>query len=112
VRVIDFVAEPGRQITTFGSQGLSGVGLIRAGSVGVTVLRLEAGGQIGRHPAPVDQLFVMVAGSGSVSGDTGEWRPIGVGQAAYWTAGEQHATRAEESLTAIVIEMPGLMLTR
>lgn len=37
---------------------------------------VAAGGEIGRHPATRDQLFVVVAGKGSVCGGDGVWQPI------------------------------------
>ena len=82
--------------------------LVRADQVEVTTLRVAAGGEIGRHLAPVDQLFVVVAGSGLVCGDDEVWHPIGTGEAALWTAGEEHTTRAEADLTAVVVEMADL----
>jgi quercetin dioxygenase-like cupin family protein len=97
---------PGREITDFGSRGVRFTGLTRIGDGGVAVLRVAAGGEIGRHPAGHDQLFVVVAGRGSVCGGDGVWHRIEAGQAALWTAGEVHTTRADEPLTAIVIEAP------
>jgi len=70
------------------------------------VLRVAAGGEIGRHPASVDQLFLVIAGRGSVCGGDGVWHPIEAGQAALWAAGEEHTTRADEPLVAIVVETP------
>jgi len=72
------------------------------------VLRVEAGGEIGRHSATTDQVFLVVAGRGEVSGQDGRWHPIRAGQAAVWAAGEEHTTRAHENLTAVVVEMEGL----
>lgn len=70
--------------------------------------RLEPGGVIGRHPASVEQLLVVVEGSGWVSGADGERRPIAAGEAAFWEPGEEHETTSDEGLTAIVIEGPAL----
>jgi quercetin dioxygenase-like cupin family protein len=81
-------------------------GLTRMGDGGVAVLRVAAGGEIGRHQAVGDQLFVVIAGQGSVCGGDGVWHPVEAGQAALWTAGEEHTTRADESLIAIVVEAP------
>lgn len=62
------------------------------------------------QPAPVDQLFVVVAGRAWVQGGDGVPAEIGAGQAAVWRVGEEHLTRAEEALTALVVEMPELPL--
>ena len=101
---------PGREIDNYGSRGLRALGLVRAEAVAVTMLRVAAGGEIGRHPAVGDQLFVVASGRGSVCGGDGEWHPIAAGQAAYWRDGEEHTTRADEDLTAVVVEMATLPL--
>ena len=98
----------GRPVTAYGSVGLTAEALIRADAAAVTVLRVAAGGEIGRHPAPVDQVFV-VGGRGSVQGGDGPWEPVEAGQAVLWRAGEHHATKATEDLTAFVVEAPGLL---
>lgn len=90
--------------------GLRGTGLARDDTSNVIVLYLEPGGEIPSHPAAVDQILLVVAGTGRVCGDDGRWRPIGVGQAAVWSAGEQHTTRAETALTLAVIEQPQLLV--
>jgi quercetin dioxygenase-like cupin family protein len=74
------------------------------------VLRVESGGEIGRHPAVVDQLLLIVAGRAAVQAGDGPWQEIRSGQAAVWRAGEEHITRAAEDVTALVVEMPGLPL--
>jgi quercetin dioxygenase-like cupin family protein len=108
VRILDVGADRAREITQHGSRGFAVQGLVRGDDLAVTVLRVAAGGEIGRHPAPVDQLFVVVAGRGSVCGDDGAWHDIATGQAAVWVAGEQHTTRADEDLVAVVVEAPDL----
>jgi quercetin dioxygenase-like cupin family protein len=112
MRIVDFGPEHGFPITKHGSEGLRGVGLVRPDVAGVIVLHIDAGGEIGRHPAVTDQLFVVASGSGAACGDDGIWHPIAAGQAAFWTAGEHHTTRADEPLTAVVIEMPQMPLIR
>ena len=96
----------------YGSVGLTAKKLVRGETVEVTVLHVAAGGEIGRHPAPVDQLFLVTAGRGSVQAGDGDWQDVGTGQAVLWRAGTDHATRAAEDLTAVVIEMPELPLAR
>ena len=105
MRIITYPMEHGRDVTDFGSSGVSFCPLTRIGRGGVAVMRVAAGGEIGRHPATVDQLFVVVAGRGSVCGHDGAWEPIAAGQAAFWAAGEEHTTRADEQLVAVVVEV-------
>jgi quercetin dioxygenase-like cupin family protein len=112
MRIVDFGPAQGREINSFDSKHLWAVGLIRDDDVSVTALHVGAGGEIGRHPAAVDQLFLVVSGRGSVCGDDGEWQPVSAGQAVLWAAGEHHGTRADGDLTAIVVEMPDLPVTR
>jgi quercetin dioxygenase-like cupin family protein len=111
VQIIEVGPEQSRDITRYDSRGLRAQALVRGEAAAVTVLRVAGGGEIGRHPTVVDQLFLVVSGRGQVCGDDGVWHPIGAGQAALWTAGEQHTTRAEEDLVAVVVEMPDLAPT-
>jgi quercetin dioxygenase-like cupin family protein len=72
--------------------------------------RLAPGGRIGRHPATLPQLFAALDGSGRVSGDDDAEGAISAGEAVFWEAGEDHETRTDSGLTAIVIESPELKL--
>jgi quercetin dioxygenase-like cupin family protein len=108
VRIVSDGADQGHPVDRYGSQGLRAQALVRGGDAAVTVLRVAAGGEIGRHPAVSDQLFVVVAGRGAVSGGDGIWHAVEAGWAVIWDDGEEHSTRAEQDLTAVVVEMPGL----
>ena len=79
---------------------------MRGEQAAVIVLHVAAGGEIGRHPAPVDQLLVVVSGRGRGQSGYGPWAELGAGQAVVWRTGEQHTTRADEDLTALVVELP------
>jgi mannose-6-phosphate isomerase-like protein (cupin superfamily) len=74
------------------------------GDAHVLCLRLDAGGTLGRHPASVDQLFVVVEGEGWASGADGERLPVAAGTARYWATGEEHESGSENGLTAIVVQ--------
>jgi redox-sensitive bicupin YhaK (pirin superfamily) len=94
-----------RSIDQFGSAHAGVTHLVSSpGPCFVVCIRLEAGGSVGRHPATHNQLFLVVEGAGSASGETGDFAPIAAGQSAFWRAGEDHETRTETGLTAIVIE--------
>jgi len=43
-----------------------------------------------------------------VSGTDGVEEPISAGEAVFWPQGEEHETRSEQGLTALVVEAPGL----
>ncbi len=106
MRIIEYGPERAREVTHYGCRGVSATGLVRSEQVALTVLHIKAGGEVGRHPAVVDQLFMVVSGRGRVCGGDNVWQPISAGQAAVWTAGEPHTTQADESITAVVLEVP------
>ena len=101
------VALPDRVIEAFGSRGVRLHAVPApdvAGEYVVRVAQVEAGGYLGRHPAVLWQVFAVVEGEGTVAGDDGVRRPIAAGQAAVWSPGEHHDTRATTSLTAVIVE--------
>ncbi|GAA2660788.1 cupin domain-containing protein [Paractinoplanes durhamensis] len=108
MEIFSFEVASGRAISAYGSVGLVAQKLVRGDAVDVTVLHVAAGGHIGRHVAPVDQLFVVTAGRGEVQAGDGDWEPVAAGRAVFWAAGTEHGTRADEDITAIVIEMEEL----
>jgi quercetin dioxygenase-like cupin family protein len=73
-------------------------------SAHVVCIRLGPGGVLPRHPAAADQLFVVVQGHGWASGGDGAEQEITAGTAVFWEAGEEHETRTDGGLTAIVVE--------
>lgn len=70
----------------------------------VQILHLGPGGTVGRHRAGTRQLFAVVSGSGWVSGDDGQHRPIRSGQAAVWEPDEEHDASSDEGLMAVSVE--------
>jgi quercetin dioxygenase-like cupin family protein len=68
------------------------------------VIEIAPGGVVARHPAVVTQLFVVVRGSGWVSGANGEREPIQAGEAVLWDPGEEHESASDEGMTALVVE--------
>jgi len=92
----------GRSIGEFGSVGASVLGVTRSGHV--VVISVGAGGRLGRHGAGSEQLVLVVSGSGWVSGSDGERVSIRAGEAAIWSAGEEHESGSDEGMTALVVE--------
>jgi quercetin dioxygenase-like cupin family protein len=76
--------------------------------VQAAVFRLGAGGRTARHPATLPQILAVLEGSGRVSGADGDFESIRAGQAVFWTEGEEHEVVADEGMTALVLEGPGL----
>jgi len=83
--------------------------LTRAGSCRAAIFRFGAGGRIARHPAAAPQLLAVLDGDGVVSGGDGVEEPIGAGEAVVWDEGEEHETRSDGGLVALVLEGPGLL---
>ncbi|WP_245752285.1 cupin domain-containing protein [Planifilum fulgidum] len=52
----------------------------------------------------MNQLFLVVSGSGRVRGEASDRVPIRAGEAVFWEAGEGHESGTETGMTAIVIE--------
>jgi quercetin dioxygenase-like cupin family protein len=104
MRLVRFRPAEGRPIDQFGSVGFSIAPLARLGEGQVVCARLEPGGRIGRHPAAGRQLLAVVAGTGTVSGGDGAAHDVGPGDAVVWEPGEEHETRTDEGLTAIIVE--------
>ena len=104
MRLLRFDPVVARAIEHHGSVEMTVSPLTRVRNGPVACIRLEAGGRIGRHPAASAQLLAIVAGSGYVSGADGVELEAPAGTAALWEPGEDHETRTETGLTAIVIE--------
>jgi quercetin dioxygenase-like cupin family protein len=107
---VELLTLPARQLSSFGS---SGAELLRAALVqepqdgfAADVVRAAPGGVIGRHPTPLWQLFLVVSGSGWVTGASGDRRTLRPGEAALWSPGEDHASGSDDGLTAVVVQVP------
>ena len=82
---------------------------LRSGSpVQAAIFRVGAGGGLRRHPASVAQILAVLEGSGEVSGPDGRFEAISAGEAVFWHEGEEHETRSERGLTALIIEGAGV----
>jgi quercetin dioxygenase-like cupin family protein len=108
MQVLEFTAghEP---ITLYQSQGAYALPLAQGRGEGhVYCIRFAPGGAIGPHEASFGQLFLVVAGSGWVSGGDGVPRSLGVGQAAVIARGEVHSKGSEPGMTAIMLQLTDL----
>ncbi len=108
--VFRFSREAGSVIKQYDSQGAVATPVIgEPRKAKVTYIYLDPHGMLGRHPAATDQLFLVVQGSGSMTGSGGPSRLVGPGEAAFFRRGEVHETIAGETgLVAVVIEGDGL----
>ena len=106
MRVVNMDHLGGRQIDAFGSRGFTVFPLLaRAHVVAASV---EAGGLIGEHPAPVDQLFVLLAGRAIVTGGDDQHQEVTTGSGILWAAHESHRTDALTDISVLIIEGDGL----
>jgi len=109
MRIVQPAMGPGNVIDRYGSAGAQRLGGVRFdGSGGLTFITLTAGGHLGRHPAPLAQLFCVVRGEGWVSGDDGSRVAIAAGEAAVWESGEQHESGTDSGMTVAVLEASSL----
>ncbi|WP_035847329.1 cupin domain-containing protein [Kitasatospora azatica] len=100
-----------RLIDRYRSAGAHATRLATApGLTHLTCLSIAPGGTIGTHPAPVDQLFLVIAGAGWVSGPDGVRIPVTAGTAVHWSAGEDHTSGTDSGLTALALEGADLHL--
>jgi quercetin dioxygenase-like cupin family protein len=104
MRIVSLTAVPRREVDTYGSKGFTVGGLGLTADAHLVVIRLRAGGVVGRHRAAGTQVLLVVDGDAVVTGRDGEPREIGPGQAAVWDSGEEHETRSTGGLTAFVVE--------
>ena len=109
MRIVDFSEQYAKPIEAYESVGTSSIHLGDGdGEAPVYCVRFEPGGQIGRHPAGFGQLFLVVAGSGWVSGADGVRVELTAGQGAYFACGEMHAKGSDSGMTAIMVQMRDL----
>ncbi len=105
---MELLTLPTRSLTSFGSTGaeLLRAALVREPQEGfaVDVVRMAPGGVIGRHPTRLWLLFLVVHGSGWVSGASGDRRVLRAGEAAVWSPGEEHASGSDDGLLAVVVQ--------
>ena len=90
--ILSFSERQAEPIDLFESVRASGVHLGDGdGETHVYCVRFGPRGKIGEHPAGFGQLFLVIEGSGWVSGADGKRVEITAGQGAYFARGEMHS---------------------
>lgn len=69
----------------------------------VHVARFEKDSLLGRHPTKIWQLFMVIEGSGWVSGEDQVRFPISTGQAVLWHPGEEHDSGSEIGMSVLIL---------
>jgi quercetin dioxygenase-like cupin family protein len=72
--------------------------------VRVDLAVLEPGASLPKHPAGREQVFVVVAGEGRVSGDDDVEHQVRAGSVVVWSPGEQHTSWADTRMTVAIIQ--------
>lgn len=109
VRRYRFDRATGQAVDAYGSRGVLARGVQHGPArLVVTSLWIDPDGEIGLHDAPIDQLFLVVDGSGWAVDHQGRRSPVTAGQALFWRAGERHAVGSDAGLAALVLEGDGL----
>lgn len=109
MQIFRFMTSDGISILLYGSRGLTQTGISRSsGPARISSMTLAPGGEIGEHTATAAQLFLVISGSGWVTGGEGRPTPLSAGEGAFWEQGEQHGANTDTGLSAIVIEADGL----
>lgn len=109
MHLLDFAPGHDTLISVYESHGAYALALGEGRGEGhIYCIRIEPGGAIGPHEASFGQLFLVVAGSGWVSGGDGVQRPLGVGRGAFIARGEVHAKGSDSGLTAIMVQLTDL----
>ena len=104
MRVLDLTTIPAKYVTDFQSKDFAIAGVGSAAASQFAVARLGPSGTIGRHPAATTQMLVVLQGEALVSGSGDDTLLVGPGHAVVWDDGEQHETRTELGLLALIIE--------
>ena len=68
------------------------------------IFRFAPGGSLRRHPTTCPEIFVILEGSGAVSGTDGIEEPIVAGEAVFWHEGDEQEMKSTNSLTALIIQ--------
>jgi quercetin dioxygenase-like cupin family protein len=106
MQLLSFGPERAEPIREYLGHHASAVALASGrGEAHVYCLHFEAGGEIGVHEAGFAQLFLVVSGSGWVSGSDGKRRPVGQGEGAFIARGEVHAKGTSSGMTAIMVQL-------
>jgi len=106
MELIDFSRTRADPIELFESAAASRVVIGRTGN-GSLVYCLYVGpdGIIGAHPTGFCQFFLVVEGSGWVSGADGNRIALNAGQGVRLEKGEMHSKGSDTGMTAIMIQM-------
>src|SRR5262249_30364420 len=106
MKIINFSERQAKPIELFENVNASSARLGEGeGEAHVYCVRFGPGGKIGEHPAGFGQLFLVIEGSGWVSGRDGKRVELSAGHGAYFSRGEMHSKGSDVGMTAIMIQV-------
>jgi quercetin dioxygenase-like cupin family protein len=109
MRVIDFSRNTAEPIKLFESVAASSVCIGDGhGDAHVYCIYIEPGGSIGEHPTGFCQLFLIIQGSGWVTGADGSRVSLTTGQGVIFENGERHSKGSENGMTALMVQVSEL----
>lgn len=109
MRVVEFARSCAQPIELFGSISASSVRLADGhGEAHVYCVYFGPGGSIGEHPTGFGQLFLVMDGSGWVTGADGSRVTLSAGQGAFFENGERHSKGSERGMTALMVQVTTL----
>lgn len=112
MKVLPLAERPRRHVAEWESQGVVARSILGGELLRVTHLRFQPGGRLGAHPTGVAQMFVVVQGSGWVSGGDGMRERVEAGTTVLWAKGEKHASGSDVGMVAVVIQADVLEATK
>ena len=105
IRIVQFSADAAEPIKSYSSVSSSAAALAHGeGASHVYAVHIQAGGEIGPHPAGFDQLFLVVQGSGGIAGADGVRHSLASLQGAFVPKGETHAKGSQVGMVAIMVQ--------
>jgi quercetin dioxygenase-like cupin family protein len=112
VRILSNLANEANAITEFDSHHAAALRLAEGeGEARAYLVHFEAGGVIGRHEASYGQLFIVLSGSGWVSGEDHQRVEVAAGDVVFFERGEHHSKGAGTSvMTAVMVQVRDLMV--
>lgn len=105
MRLFQYGEETARQITQFGSKNVGFIPVARPSEgLRVALMEIQPSGVVGYHQAVGNQLFMILRGTGWVTGEDRRRVAVSPGFAALWVDGEWHESGSDEGMLALVIE--------